>query len=695
VIRCPACGGETPENLAACSQCGASYPQRARDASTTNLWLILGLIFAVFAGLFALGIGAVIVSYVHWLKTSPAYPEAVAAAAASAEVGDKLGRPLRAGWFVSGMRREVPNAEYTDLIIPVSGPRGEGKLFAVANRMRDKWVLESVLFSATDPNNGTLIDVTPLPDRSTFDLPGPRTTFLVPLGNMPASLLASLPRYYDRRFGLDVRVLSPVPLDDSVENSGRHQAIAEKLVDVLRSAPEVKADRSAEVIGVTDRDMYIAAYNWRYALAYRTDGQFGVVSTKRMAFRLPFGGDNPAVAAARLRKMITKNIGLLRQLPASKDPTSALYYSVGSAFDLDFMGDDFTGASGTWDSYVMRTDACVSVTRLPDGHPNWFSDCTYDPPADTRVEAFETDLTVGTDEEARTEFNSGEAFPLALVRKYRTGDPQSHAFGIGASHSLDIWLYGDPARYDAADIILADSARIHLVRVSSGTDRNGAVFRVQTMFTTPYEGATMRWNGDGWDLRRNDGWTMSFPDISKARFQQQAALIGLHDARGHAFQIVRDPANGNLTHVKSPWDYALDFEHDSASRITRARDSRGRSIAYSYDEGGRLSSASYSNGETEYYGYDGSNRMTSIADASGKLFLANEYDAAGHLVRQRLGDGRILAYSFDSYSAREGTITFTDSEGYETQFRIANGSYTRSLPTRRQPQARLTSLGAN
>jgi len=296
--------------------------------------------------------------------------------------------------------------------------------------------------------------------------------------------------------------------------------------------------------------------------------------------------------------------------------------------------------------------------------------------------------------EQRTDFNSGEAFPLALIRKYRPQDDLSHEFGIGASHSLDIWLYGDPAGYVAGDIILPDSARMHFVRVSAGTDRDGAVFRMKTMYTTPYEVAIIRWNGNGWDLQRNDGWTMVFPDIDKARVPRQAALIGLHDENGQKFEFVRD-AGGNLMNVKSPWGYTLDFTYDSEQRTTRAWDSRGQSVSYFYDDAGRLVSVNYPEGETINYHYDAKNQMTALDDGTGTPFLTNEYDRSGRLVRQTLGDGRVLSYSYSSNSNKSRTVTFTDPEGYQTDFKIVNGTYTQSLPVRPQQQASVSPNPAN
>ena len=45
---------------------------------------------------------------------------------------------------------------------------------------------------------------------------------------------------------------------------------------------------------------------------------------------------------ARIRKMVTKNIGVLYyHLPQSIHPKSAMYGAIGGIEELDFMGEDF------------------------------------------------------------------------------------------------------------------------------------------------------------------------------------------------------------------------------------------------------------------------------------------------------------------------------------------------------------------
>lgn len=636
------------------------------------------------------GVCAVVAAYVHWVEGTPAYSQAISVAEASPQLRNLLGSPLREGWFVIGTRREVGKGGFTELTIPVSGPRGKGKLLVVANQERGQWILENVSFSAS---TGEPIDMTPQAMRSAIALPGMEPVYLVPLGNLDTNLLAGLSDYYRQRFDLDVRILPAMPLDNSVRNSARGQAIADKIIDVLRATPVLKTDPSAIVIGVTDSDMY--AYDWNFAMSYRADQQFGVLSTARLHDHSFFGGENPAVLRVRLRKDLTKNIGILRgNLPVSRDPTSALYQSVNGGADLDMMGDDFTGADGKWRPYIQQADACMSIWHLPDGRLRWFLECTYDPPPNMGIETFEIDLSTAEGIEQGIDFDSRESFPLSLVRAYEDHDPQTHAFGLAGNHSLNIWLYPDdlPGKpYSRAELILPDNGRIYLLRTSPGGDRDSAVFHVQRMSGTPYEDATMRWNGNGWDLQRGDGWTMIFPDISRAVHQRQAAIIGLHDEQGHAFQFVRE-GTGNLMSVTSPWGYTLQFEYDLQRRTTRAWDNHGRSVSYDYDAGGRLASVASNDGQSIRYLYNEKNQITEIDDAKGNVIVRNGYDPNGLLVQQTLGDGQVFGYSYRWKSVRNGAVTITEPDGVQTQFLMANGSYVQSLP---MPSTRKVNVAEN
>jgi hypothetical protein len=92
---------------------------------------------------------------------------------------------------------------------------------------------------------------------------------------------------------------------------------------------------------VTREDLYIRGrLDWAWAFGLRDAGRLAVVSTARMLSGTELFPER--YIGARLRKMVTKNIGLLYfGLAQSDDPTSVLYGNILGLPDLDAMGEDF------------------------------------------------------------------------------------------------------------------------------------------------------------------------------------------------------------------------------------------------------------------------------------------------------------------------------------------------------------------
>jgi hypothetical protein len=69
-------------------------------------------------------------------------------------------------------------------------------------------------------------------------------------------------------------------------------------------------------------------------------GKYAVVSNARMNLGGPMISEERV--KSRLRKMVTKNIGILYyRLPQSNDLRSVLYKNVGGISELDYMGEEF------------------------------------------------------------------------------------------------------------------------------------------------------------------------------------------------------------------------------------------------------------------------------------------------------------------------------------------------------------------
>jgi predicted Zn-dependent protease len=178
--------------------------------------------------------------------------------------------------------------------------------------------------------------------RVTLDarrLKGEGRIYFVPLGDFPPDKVQGLRLYYRQKFGLAIDALARLPLDASVVNPERQQLTAEEVVALMKGAhPELVADPHAILIGLTDEDMYIDQYDWLFTYSWRQEGRYAVVSDARMTL----GRASEALSESRLRKMVTKNIGVLYyRLAQSADPRSVLYKSVEGLRELDRMGEDF------------------------------------------------------------------------------------------------------------------------------------------------------------------------------------------------------------------------------------------------------------------------------------------------------------------------------------------------------------------
>ena len=171
-------------------------------------------------------------------------------------------------------------------------------------------------------------------------LKGKGRVFLVPLGGFPTSKAQALAAYYRGKYGLMAGVLPPAPLDLAAFNDGRGQFMSEMVIDGMKRACPVQAeDPEAILIGLTDEDIYIDRYDWQFSFSYREGGRFAVVSGARMRLGALLSEEQ---IDGRLRKMVTKNIGILHYgLKPNNDPRSVLYNSVGGLRELDRMSEEF------------------------------------------------------------------------------------------------------------------------------------------------------------------------------------------------------------------------------------------------------------------------------------------------------------------------------------------------------------------
>jgi predicted Zn-dependent protease len=168
--------------------------------------------------------------------------------------------------------------------------------------------------------------------------------YFIPVGDFPVEQLEPLVHFYRQKYNLDIAILQSVPIDPTTRDKSRHQLMAEKLADSVRAAvPEYANDPKAILIGFTSEDMYQVSQNWEFAFGWRwsTVG-VAVVSTARLNLTYVGQPSDPNFPATRLRKIVTKDVGILYYgLPQSSNRRSVLYSQIMGMAGLDDVGEDF------------------------------------------------------------------------------------------------------------------------------------------------------------------------------------------------------------------------------------------------------------------------------------------------------------------------------------------------------------------
>lgn len=174
-------------------------------------------------------------------------------------------------------------------------------------------------------------------------LKGSGKLYLIPLGDFPTDIADDLASFYRDKYKLEIETLPSVPLSEVALNRKRDQLIAEQVVAIMKRAnPQITNDPEAIMIGLTTQDMYINQMDWRFAFSWRDEGKYAVVSTARMYLPLRRWKITERLMVRRLRKMVTKNVGILYyHLAPNDNPRSVLYRNVGGIRDLDYMREDF------------------------------------------------------------------------------------------------------------------------------------------------------------------------------------------------------------------------------------------------------------------------------------------------------------------------------------------------------------------
>ena len=166
--------------------------------------------------------------------------------------------------------------------------------------------------------------------------------YLVPIDDFPVDRATVIAEHFRTKFGVAIEVAPAMAWPEGAYVERRRQMDAGLMLTRLASTYSTRAD-SVVAIGLTTRDIFSPRLNWAYVFSLRDEDGVAIVSPARMDRGCMglFQADDQRIAA-RLRKMVGKNIGILYfGLNMSRDPASMLYANIGGPQELDAMSEQF------------------------------------------------------------------------------------------------------------------------------------------------------------------------------------------------------------------------------------------------------------------------------------------------------------------------------------------------------------------
>jgi predicted Zn-dependent protease len=168
------------------------------------------------------------------------------------------------------------------------------------------------------------------------------TIYFVPIGDAPTAEINDLASHYREKFKLDVQVLPAIKVSETDVDTRRGQLVAENLVQTMLHFSD-RIHGNDVLIGITSEDMYPRSQQWQFCFGWRVaDSRAAVVSTARMDLHYPGEPAGEATLRNRLRKVVTKDIGILfYHKSLSSNPRSVLYDKILGIEELDYASEDF------------------------------------------------------------------------------------------------------------------------------------------------------------------------------------------------------------------------------------------------------------------------------------------------------------------------------------------------------------------
>jgi len=253
---------------------------------------------------------------------------------------------------------------------------------------------------------------------------------------------------------------------------------------------------------------------------------------------------------------------------------------------------------------------------------------------------------------------------LPLRRTYLSGDRVSRHFGVGATHSGEWYLRGDPDNVTWAELVSARRERIRFERVTPGNGLEHALLR-HTATSGEFYGAVLGWVNKEWAIRFADGRLARLGDCDPDG-HDLCSLIEMWGTDNGSIIYARNEF-GRLVAVQSDDDRIV-LDYDDHGRIIRGFTTAG-AVSYEYDDKGRLRRVTPPDNTVRSYTYDDLDQLTRIDEPDQSVETTFR---DGRVVRKltRMADGktRALEFAYTIVAGRVAASDVTESDGTHTVY---------------------------
>lgn len=274
-----------------------------------------------------------------------------------------------------------------------------------------------------------------------------------------------------------------------------------------------------------------------------------------------------------------------------------------------------------------------------------------------------------------------DVLPLALTRAYTSADSRAHVFGVGGSSNFSMHLYSADNSFSNLQLVLPCGQGIAFNLVTGGTswpltseiwEHTGTKSRFYGAILQFFTGTPI-----------GEYWLVTLKDGTEYAFQSDAPnqLIWMRDRFGN--QITLNYSGGVPEKVISPNGRYITLNYGANNQISSAVDNSGRTVQYAYNSTGTLATVTYPDNTTENYTYDSTNRMLTMQDRRGTVWVTNQYDSGGRVVKQTFADSTFYKfdYTIDVSNAVTATV-ITAPDGNQERVTFDPVSHYSSTDTR-------------